>query len=53
MAASMTTVKTVVYRFADVEVDEREFSVIKAGEVLAVEPKAFQVLIDLLRNPQS
>jgi DNA-binding winged helix-turn-helix (wHTH) protein/Tol biopolymer transport system component len=48
----MTTVKSVVYRFADVEVDEREFSVIKAGEVLAVEPKAFQVLIYLLRNPQ-
>jgi DNA-binding winged helix-turn-helix (wHTH) protein/Tol biopolymer transport system component len=48
----MTTVRSVVYRFADVEVDEREFSVIKAGEVLAVEPKAFQVLIYLLRNPQ-
>lgn len=32
----MTTVQSVVYRFADVEVDDREFSVIRGGEVLAV-----------------
>ena len=48
----MTTVQSVVYRFADVEVDDWEFSVIRGGEVLAVEPKAFQVLIYLLRNPR-
>jgi DNA-binding winged helix-turn-helix (wHTH) protein/Tol biopolymer transport system component len=35
-----------------VEVHEREFSLIKSGEVSAVEPKAFRVLIILLRNPQ-
>ena len=40
------------FRFADIEVREREFAVIKAGEVLPVEPKAFRVLLILLRNPQ-
>src|SRR6476661_10981483 len=44
--------KSFVFRFADVEVREREFSLIKAGEVLPVEPKAFRVLLILLRNPQ-
>lgn len=44
--------KSFVFRFADVEVREREFSLIKAGEVLAVEPKAFRVLLFLLHNPQ-
>src|SRR6476620_2815759 len=44
--------KAFVFRFADVEVREREFSMIKAGDVLPVEPKAFRVLLILLRNPQ-
>jgi Tol biopolymer transport system component/DNA-binding winged helix-turn-helix (wHTH) protein len=44
--------KSFVFRFADVEVREHEFSLIKAGKVLAVEPKAFRVLLLLLRNPQ-
>jgi DNA-binding winged helix-turn-helix (wHTH) protein/Tol biopolymer transport system component len=44
--------KSFVFRFADVEVREREFSLIKAGKVLAVEPKAFRVLLLLLRTPQ-
>ena len=44
--------KSFVFHFADVEVKEREFRVIKAGEVLPVEPKAFRVLLFLLRNPQ-
>ncbi len=44
--------KSFVFRFADVEVREREFSLTKAGAVLAVEPKAFRVLLMLLRNPQ-
>jgi DNA-binding winged helix-turn-helix (wHTH) protein len=43
--------KRFVFNFADVEVREREFSVIKADEVLSVEPKAFRVLLFLLRNP--
>src|SRR3977135_205086 len=44
--------KSFIFRFADVEVREREFSLLKAGKVLAVEPKAFRVLLHLLRNPQ-
>jgi eukaryotic-like serine/threonine-protein kinase len=44
--------KSFVFRFADVEVREHEFSLLKAGKVLAVEPKAFRVLLHLLRNPQ-
>jgi Tol biopolymer transport system component/DNA-binding winged helix-turn-helix (wHTH) protein len=43
--------KSFVFRFDDVEVREREFSLTKAGEVLPVEPKAFRVLLALLRNP--
>jgi Tol biopolymer transport system component/DNA-binding winged helix-turn-helix (wHTH) protein len=44
--------KSFVFRFSDVEVREREFALLKAGKVLAVEPKAFRVLLHLLRNPQ-
>jgi DNA-binding winged helix-turn-helix (wHTH) protein len=44
--------KSFIFRFGDVEVREREFSLVKAGEVLPVEPKAFRVLLILLRNPQ-
>jgi Tol biopolymer transport system component/DNA-binding winged helix-turn-helix (wHTH) protein len=44
--------KSFVFRFSDVEVREREFSLLKAGKVLAVEPKAFRVLLFLLHNPQ-
>src|ERR1039457_1939454 len=43
--------KSFVFIFDDVEVREREFSLTKAGEVLPVEPKAFRVLLVLLRNP--
>ena len=45
-------VKPFVFRFGDFEVREREFSLVKAGEVLPVEPKAFRALLFLLRNPQ-
>jgi DNA-binding winged helix-turn-helix (wHTH) protein/Tol biopolymer transport system component len=44
--------KSFVFRFDDVEVRELEFSLTKAGKVLAVEPKAFRALLFLLRNPQ-
>jgi Tol biopolymer transport system component/DNA-binding winged helix-turn-helix (wHTH) protein len=44
--------KSFVFRFADVEVREREFTLIKAGKVLTVEPKAFRTLLFLLHNPQ-
>src|ERR1700719_442122 len=48
----MTVGKAFVFRFEDVEVRERELTLIKAGEVLPVEPKAFRVLLFLLHNPQ-
>src|SRR5712675_2233483 len=44
--------KSLVFRFSDVEVREHEFSLLKAGKIFAVEPKAFRVLLLLLRNPQ-
>ena len=43
--------KSFIFRFDDVEVHEREFKLVKAGGALAVEPKAFRVLLILLRNP--
>lgn len=48
----MTATNSFVFRFADVEVRESEFSIVKSGQVLAVEPKAFRVLLFLVRNPQ-
>src|ERR1700745_2831225 len=39
-----------IFRFADVEVDERNFSATKAGEVLPLEPKVFKVLQFLLHH---
>src|SRR5450631_3302822 len=48
----MTEQKCFVFRFADFEVREREFSVIRAGEPLQLEPKAFLVLQYLLHHPQ-
>ena len=44
--------KSFVFRFDDVEVREGEFTLTKAGKVLAVEPKAFRALLVLLRSPQ-
>ena len=40
-----------VFRFADVEVRERGFSISRSGKVLPVEPKAYKVLEFLLHNP--
>jgi DNA-binding winged helix-turn-helix (wHTH) protein len=47
----MMAAKSFVFRFGDVEVRERELSVTKAAQTVAVEPKAFRVLLILLRNP--
>jgi DNA-binding winged helix-turn-helix (wHTH) protein len=44
--------RATIFKFADVEVREREFSLVKGGEVFPVEPKAFRVLLMLLHNPQ-
>ena len=46
----MTERKDSVYRFSDVEVHEGDFRLKRAGETLSVEPKAFRLLIHLLRN---
>src|ERR1700733_5267830 len=48
----MMASKSCVFRFGDVEAREREFTLRKAGEILPVEPKAFRVLLLLLRNPE-
>jgi DNA-binding winged helix-turn-helix (wHTH) protein len=48
----MPGINASVFRFADVEVREREFSLTKAGDIAQVEPKAFRVLLFLLHNPQ-
>jgi TolB-like protein/DNA-binding winged helix-turn-helix (wHTH) protein len=48
----MMASKSFVFRFDDVEVREREFSLTKAGKVLSIEPKAFRTLLFLLHNPQ-
>jgi DNA-binding winged helix-turn-helix (wHTH) protein len=48
----MMEIKSFVFRFDDVEVREREFSITKAGELLTIEPKAFRTLLFLVRNPQ-
>src|SRR3954454_18956712 len=47
----MTDHKFLVFSFGDVEVREREFLLLKAGKAMPVEPKAFRVLLFLLRNP--
>ena len=43
--------RSCIFRFADVEVDESNFSVTKAGEVLPLEPKVFKVLQFLVHHP--
>jgi DNA-binding response OmpR family regulator len=39
------------YRFDDVEIDLTSYRVLKAGRILALEPKTFSVLLFLVRNP--
>jgi len=39
-----------VFKFEDVEVGEGEYTLIRAGETVTVEPTAFRVLIYLLRS---
>jgi len=48
----MTANKSLVFRIGDLEVRESEYSVLRDGKLLAIEPKAFRVLLLLLRNPQ-
>jgi DNA-binding winged helix-turn-helix (wHTH) protein/Tol biopolymer transport system component len=48
----LTNHKSFVFKFEDIEVREREFMLLKGGHAQAVEPKAFRVLLFLLRNPR-
>ena len=48
----MTSTKSLVFLCKGIEIREQEFSIVKQGEVLPVEPRAFRVLLYLLRNPQ-
>ncbi len=47
----MNTHNSSVFRFSDMEVDERELHIRRNGDVVPVEPKAFRILVHLLRNP--
>jgi Tol biopolymer transport system component/DNA-binding winged helix-turn-helix (wHTH) protein len=47
----MTEQKGHIFRFGEFEVREGEFCLIRGGEAIPVEPKAFRVLLYLLRNP--
>jgi DNA-binding winged helix-turn-helix (wHTH) protein/Tol biopolymer transport system component len=39
-----------IFRFADVEVHEREFRTTRGGQAVEIEPKAFRVLVYLIRH---
>jgi Tol biopolymer transport system component/DNA-binding winged helix-turn-helix (wHTH) protein len=47
----MTEQKGLIFRFGEFEVREGEFCLIRREETIPVEPKAFRVLLYLLRNP--
>jgi DNA-binding winged helix-turn-helix (wHTH) protein len=47
---STTERKSLVFRFSGIEVQERELRVLRDGEPVAVEPKAFKVLVRLLQK---
>lgn len=48
----MTPDNSLVFRFAEFEVREREFCIYTADTNVPVEPRAFRVLLLLLQNPQ-
>jgi DNA-binding winged helix-turn-helix (wHTH) protein len=48
----VTDHKFSVLKFDDIAVSESEFLLVKGEEALPVEPKAFRVLLFLLRNPR-
>jgi DNA-binding winged helix-turn-helix (wHTH) protein/dienelactone hydrolase len=48
----MTPDKPFIFRFAEFEVREREFCICKGSAMEPVEPRAFRLLLILLRNPQ-
>ena len=48
----MTASKSLVFLCDGVEIREQEYCIVRDGEILSVEPRAFRVLLYLLRNPQ-
>jgi DNA-binding winged helix-turn-helix (wHTH) protein/dienelactone hydrolase len=48
----LTANNSFVFRFAGFEVREREFCIFSAGAAVPIEPRAFRVLLLLLRNTQ-
>lgn len=46
----MIPTKGLVFRFSDVEVSEPELRAMRAGQALEIEPKAFRVLVHLIKN---
>jgi Tol biopolymer transport system component/DNA-binding winged helix-turn-helix (wHTH) protein len=46
----MIATKHFVFRFSDIEVHEHELRVSRGGQALSLEPKAFRVLVYLLRH---
>ncbi len=48
----LTATNSRVFRFADVEVLERQHRVLRAGKPLAMEPKAVRVLLHRLENAE-
>jgi Tol biopolymer transport system component/DNA-binding winged helix-turn-helix (wHTH) protein len=47
----MTEQKGLIFRFGEFEVREGEFCLTRGEETIPVEPKAYRVLLHLLRNP--
>ena len=47
----MTEQTGLIFRFGEFEVREGEFCLIRGEETIPVEPKAYRVLLYLLRNP--
>ncbi len=48
----MTANKPLVFQCDGVEIREQEYCIVREGKVFAVEPRAFGVLVYLLRNPR-
>lgn len=47
----MTASRFQVFLCDGVEIREQEYCIVRQGEVVAVEPRAFRVLVYLLQNP--
>ena len=48
----MTANKSHIFLCDGFEIREHEYCIVRKGEVVAIEPRAFRVLLYLLKNPQ-